>query len=68
MWRDPSATPEQRGLGIGTAAATIALVIHSIFGNSLLTPYVMEPLWIVWGLAFVTATSLRAARAGPNPE
>jgi O-antigen ligase len=59
VWRDRAATPEQRGLAIGAAAATIAICVHSIFVNSLLTPYVMEPLWVLWGLAFVIATTLQ---------
>lgn len=63
VWRDPDAAAEERGLAIGTAAATIAVVVHSIFGNSLLTPYVMEPMWVLWGLVFVVATTLRRRRS-----
>ena len=53
------ATPEERGLCIGAAAATIAIVVHSVFVNSLMTPFVMEPLWVLWGLGFLVATSIR---------
>jgi O-antigen ligase len=63
VWRDWNATPEERGMCIGTAAATVAVCIHSLFVNSLMTPFVMEPLWVLWGLAFVVATSLRDRQA-----
>ena len=62
IWADRNATPEQRGLAVGTAAATIAICIHSIFVNSLMVPFVMEPLWVLWGLTFLIATTLRAER------
>lgn len=65
-WRQALATPEERGLLIGTAVATVALVVHSIFVNSLLTPWVMEPLWILWGLTFLIATDLRRRRPPPS--
>lgn len=58
-WRNPAATPEERGLLVGTAIATIAILIHTVFVNLLLTPWVLEPLWILWGLSFVVAASLR---------
>jgi O-antigen ligase len=58
-WRHRAATPEERGLLIGTAAATVALVVHSMFVNSLLTPWVMEPLWVLWGLCFIAASDIR---------
>jgi O-antigen ligase len=61
-WKNPSATPGERGLLIGTYAATLAILVHSIFVNSLLTPWVMEPLLVLWGLAFVTASELRHRR------
>ncbi len=56
------ATPEQRGLLIGTVATTVAIVVHSAFVNSLLTPWVMEPLWVLWGLSFVIAAALNRRR------
>ena len=42
-----------RGLAIGIAAASVALVVHSLFTNSLLLPFLMEPLWVLWALGFV---------------
>lgn len=64
-WRQPTTTPHERGILIGTAAATVALLVHSIFVNSLLTPWVMEPLWVLWGLSFVIAVDLRRRLAAP---
>ena len=58
-WRLPAATPAERGLLLGTAATTVAILVHSMFVNSLLTPWVMEPLWVLWGISFVIAVDLR---------
>ena len=59
IWRDPSADPEHRGLAIGTAAGVVAICVHSLFGNSIFTTFVMEILWVSWGLIFVIARELR---------
>lgn len=61
-WIRYTPTPAERGLLVGTAAATIAILVHSLFVNSLLTPWVMEPLLVLWGLAFVIANDLRVRR------
>lgn len=58
-WASTAATPAERGLLIGTAAATIAIVVHSLFVNSLLTPWVFQPLLVLWGLSFVISSELR---------
>lgn len=58
-WKRPAATPAERGILIGTAASTVAIVVHSLFVNSLLTPWVFEPLVVLWGLSFVIAVDLR---------
>ncbi len=58
-WSSPFATAGERGLLVGSFAATLAILVHSIFVNSLLTPWVMEPLLVLWGLAFVIAVDLR---------
>jgi len=57
VWRNPAQTAEHRGLAVGLAAVTVALVVHSLFTNSLLLPFVMEPLWVLWALGFVMARS-----------
>lgn len=60
IWRDPMAPPPWRSLATGIAAGTVAICIHSMFVNSLLTPFVMEPLWIMWGLTFVMLRGIPA--------
>ena len=52
-WTDARSTPDERGLLIGTAAATVAILVHSLFANSLLLPFVLELIWVLWGLAFL---------------
>lgn len=53
VWRDSERSPESRGLCLGATAATVALIVHSLFLNSILYPFLMETLWVLWGLAFV---------------
>jgi O-antigen ligase len=53
VWRDGAATSDERGVAVGVAAATAAMVVHSLFVNSLLLPLLMEPLWILWAIPFV---------------
>jgi O-antigen ligase len=57
VWRDPARPAEHRALAIGAVAATVALIVHSVFVNSLLLPFLMEPLWILWGLVYVVAAA-----------
>jgi hypothetical protein len=57
--RLPVVLPDERGILVGTFAATIALLVNSIFANSLMTTWTMEPLFVLWGLAFVTATEVK---------
>jgi hypothetical protein len=64
VWRDPLADRGRQALATGIAAGTVAVCVHSLFVNSLLTPFVMEPLWILWGLAFVLARE----RGAVTPE
>lgn len=63
LWRDGHAPPESRALALGTAAATVALVLHSVTVNSLLLPYLMEPLWLMAGIVFLHARARRGAPA-----
>lgn len=60
LWRTQAATPEQRGFAIGVAAMTVAMVVDSLFVNSLLTTFVMEPMFVLWGLTFVLASGTNA--------
>jgi O-antigen ligase len=53
VWRDADTSPQFRALAVGIGAATIAICVQSFFVNSLLTVFVMEPLWLLWGIASV---------------
>lgn len=59
-WRDPDAAAEDRAHATATAASVVAIVIHSLFSNSLLLPFVMQVLWVRFGrLAHVSADRQR---------
>jgi O-antigen ligase len=53
VWRDAAASAQERGVSIAVAAITVAMVVHSLFVNSLLLPFLMEPLWLLWAVPFV---------------
>jgi O-antigen ligase len=63
-WKQMSGSPEERGLFLGVAAATVAVVLQSIVVNTLFVPFMMELLWVTWGLAFVAHQAVRG-RVGP---
>ena len=70
VWRDVAVPPGDRAHATATAAATLAVVAHSFFVNSLLLPFVMQILWVMWArLAHIRATrraGLGIAAAGPG--
>jgi O-antigen ligase len=55
IWRDELRPSGERGLALGTAAGVIAICVHSLFVNSMFTTFVMELMWVTWGLTFVMA-------------
>jgi O-antigen ligase len=59
IWRNERATPEQKGIALAAVAITVAVIVHSIFVNSILATFTMEMMWIIWGLTFVIARGLR---------
>lgn len=60
-----SSDGQERALAAGTAAATAAVVVHSLFVNSLLLPFVMQLLWFLWGSVVVLGRPL--ARGAHRP-
>jgi hypothetical protein len=65
VWRERSVAPSDRAFAAGTAAMTVAVVVHSLFANSLLLPFVMQLLWLRWGATVVIARQVpHAARHG----
>jgi len=65
VWRDPRNPEGHRGLAIGAVAVIPAIIVHSIFINSLLFPFVMETLWVLWALVVCVD---RARAAEPLPR
>jgi len=73
VWKDRMVEAADQAHATATVAATAAVVAHSFFVNSLLLPYVMQILWVMWGrLAHIraarrarldVAAPLRAARS-----
>jgi hypothetical protein len=53
IWRETERSAEERGFALGIFAATIAIVVHSVFINSLLYHFIVQTLWVLWGLAFL---------------
>lgn len=66
IWRDRSLPGSWRALATGTAAATAAILVNSLFVNSLLTTFVMELLWVLWGIAFVMSRAAARPLAYPG--
>lgn len=62
-WVDRRASPEERGLFLGVGAATLAVLVNTLFVNTLLVPFMMELLWVLWGLTFIAAGAARARSA-----
>ncbi|MGH7483430.1 MAG: O-antigen ligase family protein [Longimicrobiales bacterium] len=59
VWRDGARAAQERGLGLGVGAATVAILVHSLFLNSLLYPFLMEVMWVLWGAVAVVAGASR---------
>lgn len=49
-WRNQKITPYLQGFNLGMLAATLCLLVHSLFVNSLLFPQILIFLWICVGL------------------
>lgn len=61
IWSSADATIDERGLALGVAACTVALVVDSLFGNSLFFPFLMETMWVLWALVFAIRRQSRVA-------
>ena len=60
VWRSGGALPVERAAAVAAVASTAALLVHSLFVNSLLLPFLMEPLWILWALPIAAQRAVRA--------
>jgi hypothetical protein len=63
-WRSTRLSGEARGLALGAGALVPAVVVHSLFANTLLYVPLLHVLWIVWGLAFVIAREATGTETG----
>lgn len=61
VWRDRARPAEHRMLAVGAAASVVAIVVHSCFSNSIMLPFLLEPLWVLWALVAVVARTPVAA-------
>ncbi len=56
-WRRTDLDPRLRGMCLGAGALVPAVVVHSMFANSLLYIPLLHVLWVLWGCAFAAATT-----------
>lgn len=56
-WERPDLSSELRGIALGAGALVPAVTTHSLFANSLLYVPLLHVLWVLWGCAFVIASS-----------
>jgi O-antigen ligase len=66
-WRDRGAPPEHRAHAVASAAVLAAVVVHSLFVNSLLLPFVMQVLWVMWARLEHIAAARRVRLGIPQP-
>ncbi|OYV74323.1 MAG: hypothetical protein B7Z72_00440 [Gemmatimonadetes bacterium 21-71-4] len=59
VYTDTELAPADRAHGVATAASTAAVIVHSFFINSLLVPFVMQILWIMWATLMHIAANRR---------
>lgn len=66
LWRQikPKIKNPDSGLPLGLLAGTIALLIHSVFVNSLLFAPIMIPLWITLAIALTPLSARGGAASG----
>jgi hypothetical protein len=53
LWRDSAALPRTRGLAVGVAAATLAMLVQGFFFNTLFAPFLQHTLIVLWGMVAV---------------
>ena len=67
-WRCTHLPGEARGLALGAGALVPAVVVHSLFANTLLYIPLLHVLWILWGLAFVIAQEAAGRDEWPGAD
>jgi hypothetical protein len=64
LYRDEELAPFERGLALGVASATVILVFHSLFVNSIVYPFLMHVTWVLWAMVAVLARSAVSSSGG----
>lgn len=64
IWRDATRSAEERAFGLGVGALSVGILVHSFFLNTLFYPFLMESLWVLWGLTLTLSRSDRPAEPG----
>lgn len=59
VYRDADLPAADRAHGVATVASTVAVVVHAFFVNSILVPFVMQILWVMWGTLMHIAAKRR---------
>jgi hypothetical protein len=62
VWRNREMTPSVRGIAVAAAASIPTIVVHSLFSNSLMHPFLMETLWVLWALPFVALQTMKTGQ------
>jgi len=52
-WRDKTIPRLWQGFGVGLVGAWAALLVHSVFINSLLYPHIMQVMWLFTAMAIM---------------
>ncbi|MEX2181703.1 MAG: O-antigen ligase family protein [Gemmatimonadaceae bacterium] len=50
LWRTPDADAEDRAIAFAAFGTVVAVVVHSLFANTIMLPLVLAPCWILWAL------------------
>lgn len=67
IWRSEAVNAEERAVALAACASVVAIVVHSLFLNSLLYPFLMEPLWVLWGAVAVIAVDVSVSNKEEPP-
>ncbi len=62
LWRDSSAPLAVRGTALGVGAGVPAICVHSIFVNSILLPWIVAMLSVLWGIVYLMNRRQATAR------
>jgi hypothetical protein len=59
LWRESTVPARTRGLAVGVAAATLAMLVQGFFFNTLFAPFLQHTLIVLWGMVAVLHSERR---------